>query len=159
MIRRPPRSTQAKTLFPYTTLFRSGERKRWEREKKREGARRREKEREGRCRRLPFPHCRHLLSFTPPPLVVPARPPPPPRLSPSFSSDSSLHLFFSSSPTIFLALFGSPRHPSPLSTHTLSPWFFVCSLSTLCLLSPHSMSVSLSLPLHLALSLDRKSVV
>ena len=24
MIRRPPRSTQAKTLFPYTTLFRSG---------------------------------------------------------------------------------------------------------------------------------------
>ena len=25
MIRRPPRSTQAKTLFPYTTLFRSGE--------------------------------------------------------------------------------------------------------------------------------------
>ena len=23
MIRRPPRSTQAKTLFPYTTLFRS----------------------------------------------------------------------------------------------------------------------------------------
>ena len=31
MIRRPPRSTQAKTLFPYTTLFRSRER---EREKK-----------------------------------------------------------------------------------------------------------------------------
>ena len=32
MIRRPPRSTQAKTLFPYTTLFRSqremGERER-----------------------------------------------------------------------------------------------------------------------------------
>ena len=26
MIRRPPRSTQAKTLFPYTTLFRSGRR-------------------------------------------------------------------------------------------------------------------------------------
>ncbi|SSD61542.1 uncharacterized protein SCODWIG_03303 [Saccharomycodes ludwigii] len=26
MIRRPPRSTQAKTLFPYTTLFRSGNR-------------------------------------------------------------------------------------------------------------------------------------
>ena len=25
MIRRPPRSTQAKTLFPYTTLFRSGQ--------------------------------------------------------------------------------------------------------------------------------------
>ena len=24
MIRRPPRSTQAMTLFPYTTLFRSG---------------------------------------------------------------------------------------------------------------------------------------
>ena len=25
MIRRPPRSTQAKTLFPYTTLFRSAQ--------------------------------------------------------------------------------------------------------------------------------------
>ena len=29
MIRRPPRSTQAKTLFPYTTLFRSRERERY----------------------------------------------------------------------------------------------------------------------------------
>ena len=39
MIRRPPRSTQAKTLFPYTTLFRSRE----EQEKK-------------TSRREPFPH-------------------------------------------------------------------------------------------------------
>ena len=29
MIRRPPRSTQAKTLFPYTTLFRSGPIQKW----------------------------------------------------------------------------------------------------------------------------------
>ena len=29
MIRRPPRSTQAKTLFPYTTLFRSGSTPGW----------------------------------------------------------------------------------------------------------------------------------
>ena len=29
MIRRPPRSTQAKTLFPYTTLFRSVEARKW----------------------------------------------------------------------------------------------------------------------------------
>src|SRR3546814_15809543 len=28
MIRRPPRSTRADTLFPYTTLFRSGRRRR-----------------------------------------------------------------------------------------------------------------------------------
>src|SRR3546814_5689554 len=28
MIRRPPRSTRTDTLFPYTTLFRSGERQR-----------------------------------------------------------------------------------------------------------------------------------
>src|SRR5216117_4266188 len=28
MIRRPPRSTQGRTLFPYTTLFRSGSRRR-----------------------------------------------------------------------------------------------------------------------------------
>src|SRR3546814_9106435 len=32
MIRRPPRSTRTDTLFPYTTLFRSGEhRRRWRR--------------------------------------------------------------------------------------------------------------------------------
>src|SRR3546814_10299022 len=29
MIRRPPRSTRTDTLFPYTTLFRSGARRRW----------------------------------------------------------------------------------------------------------------------------------
>src|SRR3546814_1964723 len=29
MIRRPPRSTLTDTLFPYTTLFRSGHRQRW----------------------------------------------------------------------------------------------------------------------------------
>jgi putative sterol carrier protein len=29
MIRRPPRSTQPTTLFPYTTLFRSAEYPRW----------------------------------------------------------------------------------------------------------------------------------
>src|SRR3546814_19439939 len=30
MLRRPPRSTRTDTLFPYTTLFRSGEVYRWE---------------------------------------------------------------------------------------------------------------------------------
>src|SRR5881409_4301767 len=29
MIRRPPRSTRETTLFPYTTLFRSSDRRRW----------------------------------------------------------------------------------------------------------------------------------
>ena len=54
MIRRPPRSTQAKTLFPYTTLFRSGggrrerrrKRERRTRRRNRRGKRRREEERE-----------------------------------------------------------------------------------------------------------------
>src|SRR3546814_5515759 len=31
MIRRPPRSTRTDTLFPYTTLFRSGDARRWSR--------------------------------------------------------------------------------------------------------------------------------
>src|SRR3546814_9623895 len=43
MIRRPPRSTRTDTLFPYTTLFRSG-RRRWP------GPRRRSRRR-GACRR------------------------------------------------------------------------------------------------------------
>src|SRR3546814_2685871 len=38
MIRRPPRSTRTDTLFPYTTLFRSKERKREEKARKKSGS-------------------------------------------------------------------------------------------------------------------------
>src|SRR3546814_14561337 len=42
MIRRPPRSTRTDTLFPYTTLFRSGQgrRRRWQPRRQRAGRQR-----------------------------------------------------------------------------------------------------------------------
>ena len=48
MIRRPPRSTQAKTLFPYTTLFRSRGEERGGEGRRRGGERGDERRREGR---------------------------------------------------------------------------------------------------------------
>src|SRR3546814_18109204 len=42
MIRRPPRSTRTDTLFPYTTLFRSGRRVRLQRQRHRAGSVQRE---------------------------------------------------------------------------------------------------------------------
>src|SRR3546814_20573534 len=53
MIRRPPRSTRTDTLFPYTTLFRSRERRRRDRHRRgawRTSARRRRDRQDGRRR-------------------------------------------------------------------------------------------------------------
>src|SRR5216117_1949263 len=64
MIRRPPRSTQGRTLFPYTTLFRSrpdhrrGRDRRCQAQEERRRARR--EARDGRARRrrwIPLPEC------------------------------------------------------------------------------------------------------
>src|SRR3546814_1074171 len=55
MIRRPPRSTRTDTLFPYTTLFRSG---------LRQGGGDVPPRRRLAMTRAPFPFCRINLQFT-----------------------------------------------------------------------------------------------
>src|SRR3546814_5565635 len=77
MIRRPPRSTRTDTLFPYTTLFRSGcplpERNGRGSRRKRNRIRVRGRAGDRRCRRRPF----RRRSPPPPPQGTQRRTPPP----------------------------------------------------------------------------------
>src|SRR3546814_1093731 len=69
MIRRPPRSTRTDTLFPYTTLFRSGPDRSARRcsagSPRPRGGRRRNRS-VGTCRETHIPRCRPAASRRPP---------------------------------------------------------------------------------------------